>query len=39
MDLVTDAWIRRCLGIATVLIALGVLSLAATPLVSAIRWW
>lgn len=39
MDIVTDAWIRRCIGIAVVLGALSVFTLAATPLVSVIKWW
>ncbi len=39
MDLVTDKWIRQCVGIAVILASLGVLLLAATPIVYAIRWW
>jgi len=37
MDLVTDIWIRRCIGVATVLITMGVFALAVTPLISVIR--
>ena len=39
MDLVTDKWIRRCIGISLVLVALSCVALAVTPLVHAIRWW
>lgn len=39
MDLITDNWIRRCIGIAIVLVAFSVLALAATPLIYASRWW
>jgi hypothetical protein len=39
MDLVTDIWIRRCIGVASVLIALGVFALAVTSLIRVIRWW
>lgn len=37
MDIVTDVWIRRCIGIAIVLAALGLLALAITPLVSVLK--
>ena len=39
MDLVTDKWIRFCIGLAIVLMAVGGLMLAATPMVHAVRWW
>lgn len=39
MDLVTDSWTRRCIGLAIVIIALGCFALFATPMVNAIRWW
>ncbi|MEO3879263.1 hypothetical protein [Rheinheimera fenheensis] len=39
MDMVTDKWIRICVGIAVVLIGLAVLALAITPALHAIRWW
>jgi hypothetical protein len=39
MDMVTDKWIRTCVGIALVLVGLAVLALAITPAIHAIRWW
>ena len=39
MDMVTDKWIRRCIGITVVLVGLAVLALAFTPALHAIRWW
>ena len=37
MDIVTDIWIRRCIGAAIVIAALSILALAVTPLVSVLR--
>lgn len=39
MDIVTDKWIRTCVGIAVVLVGMAVLALAITPAIHAIRWW
>lgn len=39
MDMVSDAWIQRCTGIAMMIVALGVLALLTTPLIRAMRWW
>lgn len=36
MDLVTDQWIRRCIGASLLMVALGCLLLAATPLVKVL---
>lgn len=36
MDLVTDRWIRVCIGISLLMVALGFLLLAATPLAKVI---
>lgn len=39
MDLVTDKWIRGCIGVAVILTSIAIVLLASTPLVYAIRWW
>jgi hypothetical protein len=39
VDMATDPWVRRCIGIAVVIVAVAVLVLALPPLVTAIRWW
>ena len=39
MDMITDSWVRRCIGVSVVIVALAVLLLAAAPLASVIRWW
>lgn len=39
MDLVTDAWIRKCIGIAIVFAGAGMFALALAPLLHVIRWW
>jgi hypothetical protein len=36
MDLVTDRWIRICIGVSLLMVALGGLLLAATPLVKVL---
>ncbi len=36
MDLVTDRWIRVCIGVSLLLVSLGCLLLAATPLVKVL---
>ncbi|WP_164931718.1 hypothetical protein [Dyella sp. M7H15-1] len=32
-------WMRFCMGVAIVIVAMAMLLLASTPLVNAIRWW
>jgi hypothetical protein len=39
MSIVTDKWIRICLGIAVILAGASIFALAITPLMYAIRWW
>lgn len=39
MDLVTDRWIRVCIGLSIIIASISMLALAATPFVNAIRWW
>jgi hypothetical protein len=39
MDIVTDKWLRGCVGIAVLVVSLSVLVLALAPLLYVIRWW
>lgn len=39
MDVVTDRWIRICIGVAVVLISMAVLALAVTPALYALSSW
>jgi len=39
MNMITDHWIRRCIGIAIVGTSMGLFLLLATPFIHAIRWW
>ena len=39
MDVVTDKWIRICVGIAMVIVAVAVLALAITPALYALSTW
>lgn len=39
MDMVTDRWVRACIGVAIILISLSFVLMAAAPLVTAMRWW
>jgi len=39
MNLVTDRWIRICIGTCLLLVAGGCFLLAATPFIRAVRWW
>ncbi len=39
MDIVTDKWLRGCVGIAVLVVSLSVLVLSLAPLLYVIRWW
>lgn len=39
MDIATDTWVMRCIGIAVVLAGLSMFVLAVTPLVSVVKGW
>jgi len=39
MNMITDRWIRICIGIAIIGMYTGVFLLLATPFIHAIGWW
>ena len=39
MDIIADEWMRRCIGIAVVIVSLSALVLSAAPLPWVLRQW